>query len=855
MSSTIYDQQNSSPVVTRRPPMYYEDTGNRSQRSVNRRSLSDKIRNLFRKDSSSPKRSASNDRRTPTTSVRQSSLSPVSNRSSSEGPNLRAPTVYWPFGKKKSKLSSTTSTPTTSRTKTKGCRKTKQPIASPIEISSPIYVQDNRTPVYGQDNRTPIYGQDNRTPIYGQDNRTSIYGQDNRTPVYGQDFVPRSPDFMYGSNEGLQISINYDTPTKNYRDYTGNDDTQRFQQVIVPDADVFIPSTYTTNRSPSPSMNRQRLPNTNIEYRYQNDSSMPSVTIPLTDIEVIPTPQRKRKVGDIPPYNNTQVVVEKPPMFPQTSSRSPPRGYPSNISTNPTQWIGTSSSALNNTEIHSPRSQSRDRDVPKLNAPLVTFGGTPSKKKPKRTKSQSRADGMSGSTTTISNLVKLNPVQPSRPWASTYGSLPDAEIISDDRFTGYKPSKPSTNRYPGLSAIVWHHVHPTPVYHFDERPPTTTTTPQRTRRFDTSTTTLNDYEENAPSRCSPVKDTSTSTPPISCHDGYIRPMTPQNQSVSVDISVLQRDHDDLRDATCSSPVRRSCYDSPEPPATYRSSATIYTRDRTPCFGSGEIRTWSSQENGMNNNYNNSYKKPYTFVQVERTNEQRKDYCHHQIVPLEKQDSNCEHRYSPRYVERDLYGKQQQRIINNNDQEMDEERYEVSYVYEGQCPKYPYEAQRYYDEWQSTNRYSNDNLGIKNLVLSNPLIKTQSPMITELDNIYDQSSRSYIDSAYIQEPLLTRAPVVDSERTLHTCTLKRTDSYDGLGILISTDVATRLNHYIREVEPGSPGHKAGLRKNDRIIGINGVSVENIDFNDVLILIKEGLHNDNLQFSVIHEPEHI
>ncbi len=89
----------------------------------------------------------------------------------------------------------------------------------------------------------------------------------------------------------------------------------------------------------------------------------------------------------------------------------------------------------------------------------------------------------------------------------------------------------------------------------------------------------------------------------------------------------------------------------------------------------------------------------------------------------------------------------------------------------------------------------------------------------------------------------------------TYTLRRSDSYDGLGILISADSETRLNHFIREVEPGSPGHRAGLRRNDRIISINNINVENIEFNNVLILIKEGLDNNNLQITVIHEPEHI
>jgi hypothetical protein len=34
-------------------------------------------------------------------------------------------------------------------------------------------------------------------------------------------------------------------------------------------------------------------------------------------------------------------------------------------------------------------------------------------------------------------------------------------------------------------------------------------------------------------------------------------------------------------------------------------------------------------------------------------------------------------------------------------------------------------------------------------------------------------------------------------------------------------------------------------------VNGTNVENVEFGDVLLLIKEGLNNNNLQISVIDE----
>ena len=105
--------------------------------------------------------------------------------------------------------------------------------------------------------------------------------------------------------------------------------------------------------------------------------------------------------------------------------------------------------------------------------------------------------------------------------------------------------------------------------------------------------------------------------------------------------------------------------------------------------------------------------------------------------------------------------------------------------------------------------------------------------------------------YVLEPFRTLSPVETVQLAPRQFTLKRTDSYDGLGLLISADAETRLNHRIREVELSSPADQAGLRKNDRIIAVNGVNVENVEFSDVLILIKQGLQNDNLQFVVVNE----
>jgi hypothetical protein len=206
-------------------------------------------------------------------------------------------------------------------------------------------------------------------------------------------------------------------------------------------------------------MNRQRLPNTNTEYHFYHDNAIPTVSIPIADIEVIPTPPRTRNVGETPPSTNRKIVVEKPPIFPQTSSRPPSSSTTapsSSIITNPTQWKNTSSSTLNNSGIRSTTPTSKDVNTPKLNAPLIPFGSTSSKKKSQRTKSQSRGDGMASSSSTINNWTQQNPVNPTPSWTKTYGSLPDAEIIYGGSLTSLQPSK-SNSKFFEYESILHHY--------------------------------------------------------------------------------------------------------------------------------------------------------------------------------------------------------------------------------------------------------------------------------------------------------------------------------------------------------------------------------------------------------------
>jgi hypothetical protein len=181
-----------------------EDTGYNQQRANSRRSLSDRLRNLFgRNSSSSPTRAGSNDRRTPTTSeIRQGASTPTSGKSSSDAPQLHAPTVPKLFGKKKSKLPATSNTPTSSKKKIKGSQKTNQAPPPPMQISSPVYQQENPT------------------------------------SFQSQVFPPRTPELARNTTERLpppsSSSTTYEiTTSKGYRDYMVIDQTRHSQQVSL----------------------------------------------------------------------------------------------------------------------------------------------------------------------------------------------------------------------------------------------------------------------------------------------------------------------------------------------------------------------------------------------------------------------------------------------------------------------------------------------------------------------------------------------------------------------------------------------------------------------------------------------
>mgnify|MGYP006897547527 CR=1 FL=1 len=123
------------------------------------------------------------------------------------------------------------------------------------------------------------------------------------------------------------------------------------------------------------------------------------------------------------------------------------------------------------------------------------------------------------------------------------------------------------------------------------------TGPLQTPRFDASTSTYYDKDQEHRPISLPSGSIS-STVDFNHHDGFIRPLTPLKPPVQPDVSVIRVGLDDLyrRSSPSSTTRQRFNYNSAEPPVMYRSSTTIYTRDKHSYPNNfGEIQT-SSMKN-------------------------------------------------------------------------------------------------------------------------------------------------------------------------------------------------------------------------------------------------------------------
>lgn len=194
--------------------------------------------------------------------------------------------------------------------------------------------------------------------------------------------------------------------------------------------------------------------------------------------------------------------------------------------------------------------------------------------------------------------------------------------------------------------------------------------PQRTKRYDASTTTLDQYDQGQEwsAAYNPPSQTSPST--VHRHDGYIRPMTPRKPSVDQNIHAIYLGTDDARAQTPSPPPRTSVYNTDECPVIYRSSTTIYTKDKHNYLDGGELRTFSLQSTDDND----FRKKSTTSLHIDISND-------HEILPPKRAD---EYQYYVRAHDKE--------IIRKDD---DEENYVVAYEYaKSPQPQYSHDTRSY-----------------------------------------------------------------------------------------------------------------------------------------------------------------
>ncbi|XP_046543155.1 Na(+)/H(+) exchange regulatory cofactor NHE-RF3-like [Haliotis rubra] len=105
----------------------------------------------------------------------------------------------------------------------------------------------------------------------------------------------------------------------------------------------------------------------------------------------------------------------------------------------------------------------------------------------------------------------------------------------------------------------------------------------------------------------------------------------------------------------------------------------------------------------------------------------------------------------------------------------------------------------------------------------------------------QVSGSMADVVYLTNPereLLPPPPVIEpqsrnsnSQYRARLCHLKKWSTFDGYGFYLQSEEGVR-GICVGKVDPDSPAEAAGLRKNDRIVEVNGVNVEDDSQNDLV-----------------------
>ena len=259
------------------------------------------------------------------------------------------------------------------------------------------------------------------------------------------------------------------------------------------------------------------------------------------------------------------------------------------------------------------------------------------------------------------------------------------------------------NKYPWLSAIVEHHMRPTS----DRLPRSTTanvgttttstaTTIMRPNRFDTSTET---YDANGhKSNWSTSRGNAATTSPTNRFypDGLIRPVSPGENQILSDIGLIRVGLNISAGEPYHGQYRSD--QSEESPTVYRSSTTIYTRDRNQFVDNGKIQTWTSPQVNLNTIDRETVSVGENNTAI-RTPE-RMETTHDQKVPPQPTNNNIHKttHATSNMVPIDY-------AASDDEEEIHEENYEVSYEYEREIEQFSYEERKNVDDNKISVIYS------------------------------------------------------------------------------------------------------------------------------------------------------
>lgn len=118
------------------------------------------------------------------------------------------------------------------------------------------------------------------------------------------------------------------------------------------------------------------------------------------------------------------------------------------------------------------------------------------------------------------------------------------------------------------------------------------------------------------------------------------------------------------------------------------------------------------------------------------------------------------------------------------------------------------------------------------------IRGDLPNVIQLSSVKAAARRASKPAAVVQDAVAapqsdaTTKPVHDG---LRLCHLVKWPNFDGYGFNLHAD-KKRQGHFIGQVDPGSPAELGGLRKNDRLLEVNGLSVEGESHREIIERIK-------------------